>query len=50
MHASSVAYVLVSKVPGKTGEAENLVRSLELYSGTVWTQVISYFFFESKKR
>ena len=48
MHASSVAYVLVSKVPGKTGEAKNLVRSLELYSGTVWTQVISYFFFESK--
>ena len=44
MHAASVAHVLVSKVPGKTGEAENLVRSLQLYSGTVWTQVIANFF------
>ena len=35
MHATSVAYVLVSKVPGKTGEAENLVRLLQLYSGTI---------------
>ena len=44
MHAASVVYVLVSKVQGKTGKAENLVRLLQLYSGTVWTQVISYFF------
>ena len=49
MHATSVAYVLVSKVPGKTGEAENLVRLLQLYSGTVWTQVITYFFSNLKR-
>ena len=48
MHASSLVYVLVSEVPEKTGEAENLVRSLQLYSRKVWTQVISYFFFEWK--
>ena len=49
MYASSLVYVLVSKVPEKTGEAENLVRSIVLGNSLDSSAFIFLFRMESVK-